>query len=101
MTYMSASMYAGRLPLDCHQLLMEADITFGTAARESMALISSSPGVLYNIAGVFRTGPVRGKIMPGFNLDTRKPLAANLKSTTPAIYSPKLPSKVRRRRPSG
>ena len=76
-------------------VLRAADITFGTAARESMELMTASPGVLYNVEGVFRKGPVKGKILPGFNLDTRKPLAENLKSTTAAIYSPKLASKVR------
>lgn len=60
-----------------------------------MELMTASPGVLYNVEGVFRKGPVKGKILPGFNLDTRKPLAENLKSTTAAIYSPKLASKVR------
>lgn len=73
-----------------------ADITFGTAARESMDLMTASPGVLYNVDGVFRNGPVKGKILPGFNLDTRKPLAENTKSSTSAMYSPKLASKVRR-----
>lgn len=71
-----------------------AVITFGTAARESMNLMTASPGVLYNVDGVFRNGPAKGKILPGFNLDTRKPLAENLKSTTAAIYSPKLATKV-------
>lgn len=60
-----------------------------------MELMTASPGVLYNVEGVFRNGPIKGKIFPGFNLDTRKPLAENLKSTTAAIYSPKLTSKVR------
>ncbi|CBN78920.1 conserved unknown protein [Ectocarpus siliculosus] len=69
------------------------DITFGTAARESMDLMTASPGVLYNVDGVFRNGPVKGKILPGFNLDTRKPLAENTKSSTAAMYSPKLASK--------
>ena len=73
---------------------MAAVITFGTAARESMSLMTASPGVLYNVDGVFRNGPAKGKILPGFNLDTRKPLAENLKSTTAAIYSPKLATKV-------
>lgn len=59
-----------------------------------MELMTASPGVLYNVDGVFRNGPSKGKILPGFNLDTRKPLAENLKSTTAAIYSPKLTSKV-------
>lgn len=59
-----------------------------------MALMSSSPGVLYNVEGVFRNGSDKGKILPGFNLDSKKPLAGNLKSTTAAIYSPKLPRKV-------
>lgn len=59
-----------------------------------MALMTSSPGVLYNVDGVFKDGPAKGKILPGFNLDTRKPLAANSKSSTAAIYSPKLPGKV-------
>lgn len=72
-----------------------ADITFGTAVRESMDLMTSSPGVLYNVDGIFRNGPVKGKILPGFNLDTRKPLAENSKSTTSALYSPKVASKVR------
>lgn len=73
---------------------MATVITFGTAARESMSLMTASPGVLYNVDGVFRNGPVKGKILPGFNLDTRKPLAENLKSKTAAIYSPKLATKV-------
>lgn len=72
-----------------------ADITFGTAVRESMDLMTSSPGVLYNVDGIFRNGPVKGKILPGFNLDKRKPLAENSKSTTSALYSPKVASKVR------
>lgn len=74
--------------------VLTPDISFGTAARESMELMTSSPGVLYNVEGVFRNGPVKGKILPGFNLDTRKPLAENSKSSTAAIYSPKLTSKV-------
>ncbi|CAM9271186.1 unnamed protein product [Scytosiphon promiscuus] len=81
-----------------YELLSESpsrrDITFGTAPRESMDLMTASPGVLYKVDGVFRNGPVKGKILPGFNLDSRKPLAENLKSTTAAIYSPKLASKV-------
>eukprot|EP00903_Cladosiphon_okamuranus_P006162 g6062.t2 len=80
-----------------YELLSESpsrrDITFGTAARESMELMTASPGVLYNVDGVFRKGAVKGKILPGFNLDSRKPLAENLKSTTAALYSPKLASK--------
>lgn len=79
-----------------HVLSGAADITFGTAARESMDLMTASPGVLYNVDGVFRNGPVKGKILPGFNLDTRKPLAEITKSSTAAMYSPKLASKVRR-----
>lgn len=71
-----------------------SDITFGTAPRESMELMTASPGVLYDVNGMFKDGPVKGKILPGFNLDTRKPLSENLKSTTAALYSPKLPSKV-------
>lgn len=59
-----------------------------------MDLMTASPGVLYKVDGVFRNGPVKGKILPGFNLDSRKPLAENLKSTTAAIYSPKLATKV-------
>lgn len=59
-----------------------------------MDLMTASPGVLYNVDGIFRNGPVKGKILPGFNLDTRKPLAENLTSTTDALYSPKLASKV-------
>lgn len=60
-----------------------------------MDLMTASPGVLYNVDGVFRNGPVNGKILPGFNLDTRKPLTENSKSTTAALYSPKVASKVR------
>lgn len=78
----------------CSRVFSGADITFGTATRESMDLMTASPGVLYKLDGAFRNGSVKGKILPGFNLDSRKPLAENLKSTTSAIYSPKLRSKV-------
>lgn len=63
-----------------------------------MDLMTASPGVLYKIDGVFRNGPAKGRILPGFNLDSRKPLAENSKSTTAAIYSPKLANKVQRPR---
>ncbi|CAM9626435.1 unnamed protein product, partial [Discosporangium mesarthrocarpum] len=78
-----------------HELLSDCpsrrDITFGQSVRGGMALSTASPGVLYNVEGVLRTGPDKGRIFPGFNLDSRKPLADNLNSTTSAMYSPQLP----------
>lgn len=87
-------MYLAMIRRVLSRAISGADMTFGTASRESMELMTASPGVLYNVDGVFKTGTVKGKILPGFNLDTRKPLAGNLKSTTTAMYSPVLPCKV-------
>lgn len=70
------------------------DITFGIASRESAGLTTASPGVLYKIDGIFKNGTTKGKILPRFNLDTRKPLADNIKSTTSAVYWPQLSRKV-------
>jgi hypothetical protein len=50
-------------------------VKFPVAERPSMELGTLSPGPIYDLEGRFKSGrDFPSKIMPGFNLDKRKPM---------------------------
>ena len=61
-------------------------IKFPTSERPDMNMKTLGPGPIYELEGKFRYGK-DSKVLPGFNLDHRKPL---VESATDAMYHPPL-----------